>query len=575
MNLHNSYTLTCGGRKATALNTVSENFLAVFAKNPAWAKFIALTETNGKRTESPASLRFINADILAGGTLRAVYAAAFEVKEGAVYKEVSIVAEAGGEAVSAAALSFTGSAEKITVTAVIELEVAYDGEILLTGGDNGLVRRLLGAGSAGEFALATGTSTYPLYPSLRSDLLQSEAETVTPQTEGKSLVLRGKTAMDGTELLLRYNDKTVLRALRPTVDKNTPLALTVENGAVCIKDRLVRLVTGVAVGGASITRYDSMQVSTHALQVGENTVAVGVDGSVISDPGEEFMAIVTHAFVEVYEVDPQDGRVTSILRVPRENEQVSLCRGGSLTMWSSEALTIYDRSNREYSTRRIAIPVGSKSIVLREGILYHAATLREGTFYRYSVQGGSATLLESTVIDTPSRFLLGHCGDSVLYGSAKTFKVCSISIDYTADFACDTFSLVSNLVETAGDFFVITSRLGVGTVFDFVRNTSYSVTSGSRANGRLIFRADKAIYIYDVANGLRVLEGEYDTAGLTSAVLAGGFLFTVTNGVVRRYYLSGRDVAIRLPVSANGKTCTLTVRHKEPQGDGPVAFYIT
>ena len=215
MELHNAYTVQCGGRKATALNEVSKSFLAVFAANAAWAQYIVLTEENGTRTESPATLQFINANILTGGALRAVYTASFEGKSGAAYRAVSIVATRGGEAVTEAALSFTGSGEPLTVTAVIELDVAYDGELLLTGGDNDLVRRLLGAGKANAFSVATGTSTYPLHPALRSNALTSAAETVTAQVSGSKLTLRGKTPMSGYELLLCYGGKPVLRALRP------------------------------------------------------------------------------------------------------------------------------------------------------------------------------------------------------------------------------------------------------------------------------------------------------------------------------------------------------------------------
>ncbi|MDE7395743.1 MAG: hypothetical protein K2M95_06470 [Clostridiales bacterium] len=576
MELHNTYTVRSSGGCVTAHNAVSANFKRLFLNHVAWAKLAVLTEEDGTRTEAPCSLQFVNADILKGGSLRAVYTAQFEGKNGAVYKKVAIAAEPNGEFVSSAEINFAGNGDSISVKTTIVLDCTYNGDVLLTGGDNALVRRLLGAGESGTFAVSTGTSTYPSYPSLRSNSLLGTQEQVTPTLLNGKVVFGGtKTKASGRELVLHYKNNPVLRVVRSGLFLNQTLSYTVQNGSVLIPDNNTEMITSVTVGNAMLMAYDAMRVTTSALRVNSDTLAVGADGYVMSDPGEEYMAVVTHAYVEVYKPDPVQGSIACILRVPRLNEQVTLCRGGTLALWSANILTLYERTNDVYDVRRLAIARGNSGVVVREGVRYHVATVRSSILYRYAVEGSTVTQLETVAVPLLTPFLVGRCGDYVVYGSSP-FTVRSIDVDRSAEYNCNGFVGKVAHVGDTGSYFALLSDSQRQYAYDFVRGTMKTVDSGYVPNGRLLYKENGMMYIYDAANGLQTLTGDFLTFKLTSACIAGGFLFTVANGIMTNLYLSGGAIALRLPASDNGKRCNVTVRCKSlPASGSPIRFLMT
>ncbi len=577
MELHNSYTVRGRSGGCTAFNNMADDFWQKAAIKVRWAKYLALTAEDGERVSVPATLSFINADPAHGGVLRAQYTAAALCAFGKRYVSVALCCEndAGGE-MSVAAIDYTGDGEEAAITALICLETATDGSICFCAGDNPLVRRLLGCGEQIDLRIGWGTCTYPARVCARTTHLIQEflPATVTPQDNGVAISSQGNTR--GYELVLFSGEKALLRALRPYTHAVYAKYFTVTGAnSVLFDENLPEEVFNVRLGDTSMLRLDVCRVAEAAVPVYADSVRhLGAAGQVLSDPAGKYVAVVTASSVEVYEVDSLE--LTSKLRLPHAGEHVFMCRGGAVALWSDTKLTIYEQDdNGVYSSFEENVPRGNACIVLREGARYHCAYRRSASFYRFWTARGSGMTQCEQVRVTTSRFVLGRCGDAILFGD-NTLRVRMIDLDLSDEYGGDPLQInaVTRTQMGVGDCFSACRESEKTTIYDYVHNEYMKLEGVYTANGRLLYN-EQGAYVYDYYNGAYKLEGEYDMTGVTGACLAGDGLFVVADNKLYTYYVSGAKLVLRVPGRNGGKTLSCNVRVKVPTGlNKPVRFLL-
>lgn len=585
MQLHNTFTLRTCGKTQKAHNQLSEAFGAVFSACADWAQSLSLLCEDGTRVRAAAQLRFINADVCRGGELRAVYAAAIPTQAGQTYTRVALgTADAD---VSVASVQVEGG-EEVYVTALILCTPTFSGDVYLVGGDNPLVRRLLGAGAPGEFAVASGTCDYPLQPAQRS-AFGLDAETV-PAVLGEdgTLVLQGGSLRTDCECVLLYGGVPVLRAFSPTTIVSGMMTVKIQNCGVTLSGLNVDTISSVRVTTSLVTNHTLLPSYSRAYAVRGDTVAVGAAGRVLGEPGEEYVGLVTHAEIEVYAVEK--GVPRCVYRTPHNGEFVSLCRGGAVVLWSETVFTVHQPDDDgNYAVYSVPLERGKTCAVQREGARYNAGhvlyTAEYGdVFYRYCIDTTSgAAVVQDTPLttysavyprDNPLHFTVGRCGDALLFG--HTTPLCySIDVNYSSQFACAAFTNKYDVVDASSEgAYVWLAHTETEThVYDLVRGEMYTLELGYEVCGRLLYKAGRPLYFCDFGKGLVELEGDFTTEGLTGAAIADGYLFTIADGIMRGYYLAGGDYTIRFAPAQTDKNFRGTVRRKQVVSD-PIGFSI-
>ncbi|MDE6399213.1 MAG: hypothetical protein K2L51_07820 [Clostridiales bacterium] len=573
MHIHNTYTITDARGTVRAHNALAADFWQKAAEHTRWAAYFALTDEEGASTFVAARLIFLQCDPSRGGTLYAKYTAEAECAQGRRLCAVSLCyAAQEGAQMSTAQIAYTGAGEEIAIAAVIGLEAELAENVCFCEGDNALVRRLLGCGEETDWRLGWGECAYPARVCTRTEELITEVlpARVAADENGFTFTSAGETG--GCELLLYAGEKAALRALRPVTYRVKSQYETVPaQNALLISNR-PQSVYGVRLNDASLLQTDTCRVCERAAAVKKDYIRdLGAAGEVFADPAGEYAAFTTASYVEVYKADVLD--LTLMLRVPRTTEHVFMCRGGALGLWSASELTIYEPNDEgEYDSFTVSVPSGNACLLVREGMRYHAAYRRTSAVYRLEITREGAKQLSLGRI-TSALFLLGRCGDAILIAD-KTLSVQRLDVDVSADFACSELSgrTATRVMSGVGDCFAVTRESGKTYVYDTVHNAVFEAEDGLCANGRLLYNTHAA-YIYDYYHGVRKIEGDYDMSDATGACLAGDGLLVVRGGKLYIYYLSGTDIALRLPAGSAGKSAFYTVRESVLTGVGqPAAF---
>lgn len=567
MQLHNTYTVIGAFGTVRAHNALASDFWQKAATHPHWAQFFMLSGEEGRYCV-PATLSYVASDPATGDTLRAVYVAEANPPP-ARYTRVGLCYDERPESeMSAATLDITVAGEEVALSAEVYLTLSYENNVRFCGGDNPLVRQLLGCGNAGAPRIGWGNCDYPSLPFARTEYGLTFTET--ERTDGFGYRTAAPTY--GYELVLYGDDAPLLRALRPLSYATLSCAEEVQDSSV-VCDGLPESIYNMTVGSARPLILNTCRIPTAVLPVHRDCIRnMGVEGRVLSDPVGEYVAFVTASYVEVFRADPL--AFTSCLRVPRDGEYAELCRGGALAMWSSaNTLTIYEPDeNGTYDSFTVSIPYGNARIVLRDGNSYHVAYRRSALFVRNSVTREGVTVVSQSRI-TASLFFMGRCGDAVMCCDSAV-HVYTLDADLSAEYLCDELKThrATRTMLGAGDCMAVVRESGNCLVYDLVHNKTLAPGEDLQANGRLAYNENGA-YIYDYRNGLRKIEGAYDFGGITGACLAGNLLFAVCNGKLYCYYVFGTQTAVRIPAGHEGEVAFFNARNREWAGVGEGACF--
>lgn len=571
MKLHNEYTLQSKHTFARAYNTVAADFRQKAATHVPWAKYFCLGDSTGACLFVPATLRFIHSDPAQGGTFKAQYEGQCDGVAGKTYTSVSLCHSASADAaVSTATVAYEGTGEEITLTAIIYLELTQDDNVRLCAGDNPLIRLLLGCGTTAPWRIGWGSCTLPAEVCDRTTEGLTGIEDATVQADGTGIHMRISANTAGDELVLYAGNKSAVRALRPFSHNLRAVQTTATGSSVRIGNRPERIFN-VRINDSAYGNIDTLRIVDKAVTVTSDHVRdLGAAGAVYSDPAGEYIAFAAASYVEVYKVDVV--RLTLVLRVPKTDEIVTMCRGGALALWAPYQLDMYvPDENGAYSKFGAAVPRGAMRVVVRDGDVFHAAYRNGRQFARYKVSATECTQLASSTVSAQF-FLLGRCGDAI-FTAEKQLKVYTVSTERTEEFAAS--SLGRNYLRVClgtGDFFALSRENNTTYIYDFVHGTFAQTEAGLTANGRLLYNQTNA-YVYDHCNGVTKLGGSYDLTDCTGACIAGDGLFVVRDGKLYTYYLNGSDLSLRLPAGSEGSSVFYNVRERLLQGENaPVAF---
>lgn len=546
-------------------------------EDPCWAKVISLVSESGERVSGEAKLVFVNAHP-ERGKLRALYAASIDCPQGVKYTSVTL-GRSETDAIVSALVQFVGTGETTDVTVTVETEAEdEDGLVSFAAGDNPLCRRLLGCGKSGEITIEYGSCDYPYGVIRRDDLLVDGAGAATLAAADGKLTVTSEGSTGGCELIVSQDGEKILRAVRPTEYNVRSLSGKVgDKYALLLGDetRVADSVYNVRLAGNAMLKVDSHRVCDCVLDVGADGVNLGVEGEIKSDPGEQYLAVVTASYAEVYKADAV--KLTRLLRVPRTTEYVEMCRGGALVMWSADTLTVYEPDDEgAYTGFSVNLPRGAGRIVVREGVRYHALYCTGNDFYRYAfARGVPPKLLEHGEMSLP-QFALSHCGDAIAI-LCDTLKVTTTDTDITGEYKKDALGgSAYREYSGQGDYGAVYSQDGVCRLLDAVHGTVTELSgTGYTANGRLVYNGS-CLYIFDFYNGHRKVNVPFDLSGASSVCLAGKGIFAVAGGKLHAYYCNGSKLAVRMPSDSAGKTVTATVREKIYKGIGePVTITVS
>lgn len=575
MKLHNCYTLRTKSKTVTAYNSLVGNFWSKVLATPHWANVFVLTDSDGERKTVDAQCTYLNCDPQRGGVLQAVYGATTDGTPNKRYTRIALASsQSEGDEMSVASVEYTSDGETLEISAAIYLQVDEgDGNVLFCGGDNSLIKMLLGCGGAYAFTVAGGTCGYPSRVCARSADLVGTQYPVTPAPTQSGIEFSAVTPSDGKEILLLDHGVPVLRAVRDTdYTLLTGAGVVGSESALLLARDYPETVSTLRLDGASLLRYDTCRVCDSIVSVRTGDVTdLGVEGEVISDPSETYIALITANYVEVYEVSSLD--LKRVLRVQKTDEWVEICRGGTLILWGSGALTVYERnSDGEYESYSKPLARGTSRAIVRDGNQYHGIYRIGALTYRFFVRKDSYGLLEEIPANA-QLCVLGHCGDA-LYLAHTELKVKTVTSDISGDYRCDAVkeSDAARTILGVGDCFFIATQDGVTRLHDLIHNRATVVRDTLRVNGRLIYDQG-GVYIYDYYHGMRAVSGNFAMQGVTSACLAGDGLFAVRNNKLYTYYRNGNAMAVRLPVGAQGKTALYNVRASLPVGLGKAAKF--
>ena len=575
MYLQNTYRLQGKNGTVRAHNALASDFWQKAAEHTRWAAYFALTDTDGGHTFAPARLAFVQCDPSRGKTLYAKYVAATECAQGRKLQALSLCyADQDGAQMSTAQIDYTGAGEEISLAAMICLEAELGENVCFCEGDNALVRRLLGCGEETQWRLGWGECAYPARVCTRTEELIGGILPAAVAADENGLAFASAGETGGCELMLYAGETAAVRALRPVTYRvaSKYVPVPAEN-ALRIGNR-PDSVYGIRLDDAALLQTDICRIGEYAAAVKSDYIRdLGAAGEVFADPAGAYVAFVPASYAEVYKIDVLD--LTLLLRVPKTTERVFMCRGGALGLWSSDTLTIYEADEEgNYDSFSVSVPSGNACLLVREGTRYHAAYRRTSAVYRLEITREGAKQLYLGRV-TSALFLLGRCGDAILIADKK-LSVQRLDADVSADFACSELSgrTATRNMSGVGDCFAVTREAGKTYVYDTVHNTVFEAEDGLCANGRLLYNTQNA-YVYDYYNGVRKIEGNYDMSNATGACLAGDGLLVVRDGKLYIYYLSGTDLALRMPAGSAGKTAFYTVRESVLTGVGqPAAFAV-
>ena len=540
------------------------------ASHKKWANFLSLTAQDGSRVSAPAELIFINCDVSRDGTLRARYRATVRCAQKRYIKVSLCCSDDENGIMSEADISIVGGEDDAEITATVLLSVNVTDGICLSAGNNPFIRRLLGCGDDSEFYMVWGDCDYPARPCVRTQELTSEKIAITAKEYGGGIKMTSVKPTYGREIILGCDGNSVMRAVRPYNVTARAVSAVVDARRAVLLGKDTESVFNVTVNGERMLKVDCDVVAgTIVTALKDKMFALGADGEIKSDPAGEYLAVITTGYADVYKVDSLD--LTKILRVEKTNEQVEIMRGGSLALWGTSSLVIYDRDeDGVYSSFETVFPNATNRLVIREGDRYHCGYRRSTAFYRYAVTRTGSVKLEQVRVSS-AQFFASYAGDAIAYGD-KALYVKSIDVDYSADYDCVSLSesSASRTLKGVGENYVYAVENGFGKVYDLLHDTVTDIGSEYKANGKLLFGEGKA-YVYDCYNGLRFAGGSYDIAGASDACIAGRGLFVLKNGNLYAYYIDGTGFAVRMPARSVGQNVTMSVRERNYNGIGAAA----
>ncbi len=571
MKLHNCFTVRGASGTATALNSLSENFSLLAAAEPKWARFLTLTQSDGARLYAEAELKYINADPMRGGALRAAYRASVLCPQLKRYTRVSLCNGEKAE-VSGAAINYTGSGDTVEITAVIFLEVAESG-VKFCGGDNPLIRRLLGCGKEFSARIGWGDCNFPNYTCVPSEALIKEKLPANFTADENGFKFTSVSPTYGSELVLYdENDTPLVRGLRPyELNAGLKAGEADEHCAVLFDENYVEAILTAQVGGADMLRMDCHRVYDAIVPLGGEVLSVGVAGNIASEPTGEYIAVYNSSFAEVYKVTGAEPELK--FRVPRTNEYVFVCSGGSLVLWNKSGMKIYEPDEYgNYVEYLGSAQCGDERIILREGNIYHALFRNSNMVYRFTFDKITETVLEKTTV-TSALFFLGRCGNAIAWGD-RTLYVKTSDSDLSADFNLGEIAnhRVKRAVLGIGDCFCAVAESGQPLIFDFVHNVIIDAPQIKGANGRLLY-GDNGFYVYDHYNGVRRIQTDISAKGITSACLAGDRIWAVRDGKLCCYYCNGNGMTLRLKAGSEGKNYLCAYRERKLKNLGGGASF--
>lgn len=576
--MHNCYTVRGKSGAVTAFNKLDENYLRTVATVTDWAKYVVLCDENGNSVAKPANLQFVNADPSRGGDMRAVYTATLNVTPNTRFTEVALATDADiGSAVSSADISYLAEDEIVEVTAAVFLSAGYDEYTALCGGNNPLVRSILGCGpNATNYYMGGGVLAYPPFHNVpTADMIQSKVR-MRFTNAGGELSLVCTAPPNGSEVFAICGDTPVIRSLRPYSRDTYMFSDYVDDHcAALLSGEHVDSILSVRVDGNYIANPEITRCYERIVKITDDeAVNLGVEGDVKSDPSGEYLLITTASYAEVYRI--KGCNVERLLRVRRQYEQADITLGGSLCMWDTNSLTVYERnSGDEYVSASYVVRRGDDCMVFREGLSYHAVTIDGDYVVRYKISGGNVTVAENCKINGKSCFL-SKCGNIAIWVDGSIYAK-TLGANLSDEFACNYFSpSYTYLIQKVGNGFALVYEVETKSYYeyDFIHNTRTKATADLTCNGNLIYNRS-GYYIFDFYNGSRRIRSDITTQGVQSACIAGDMLWVIKDNKLYRYYLYGTDVTVRMSRSDIGKQyyCSTRVR-KLKGGSKPARFSV-
>ena len=579
IRVRNLYTVKLGSLVVGAYNDVGANFFARVLAYPAWARELILTNENGGRISCVPKLESVNSDP-SRGMMKAVYSGEILTARDVKYVRVSLgCGITASNEMSGADIELVGNGEVAQLTATIHILETADTNVKFCSGDNPLVRTFLGCGSQDTYTTGWGECDFPSKTCSRDISKFSDLKPVSATSTQNAVNFISDYSGTGKEVVLFAGNTAAMRATLPYTYNMRSVGEAL-NGVKYKRftGNIPEELINVSIGGVSVAKPDVCPEYSRADELKTDyNISLGAGGYVTSDPGGEYVGVVSNGYVDVYRADvPMLERVA---RVKRTDEYAEVLRGGQVALWSKTELKIFDPSGGDNPIHRVSVVSPTQRCILRVGKSYHAMYDEGNSFKRIEIgSNGNVSVLEtiSVTASEKSKWFISRCGDYIAYWHNKLY-VKGITYDASGAFTCSGMATVNSRSSFGvGDCFSVCSEDGANVVYDFVLGSrSVLPVTPSKCLGKLTYGGGK-LYVYSYGGGLKEITCDVDVSSITSAALAGDGLYAVIGGKLRVFYLSKVALTFKLPEYQNGQVLIATVKERVTSGSGKrPAFKLT
>lgn len=545
--LHNTVRVRCGGKTLTASNEVT-GIAAALAQRKKYGAYVLLDGADGVRSQ-PAEVTEMNCD-----PRSQPYVTKTATFSGDAYTFDSVgLSPDGIVPVNAAFVGKTVKAEGaqavVSVTICLEWE---KNDASFCGGDNPLVRFLLGEGDLGDFRLASGRNFSPVGEFVRDDG-NFFAETQPQVTLDESgITLEAAFASEVYEAVALLDGVPVLRAgLRnANLEAKTGVQKVSASGTLYAGNHIAQIFNLVQ-NGTIISEYTVTEGLTYAGNPIPLPVKISPNALLVADGDFCLAAAVSEREAALFALQNNEVTLCGQLRIEGDPSFVRLTRDGSLFDFTDNGLRRVFDAGIEAQVYALEKPSAYQVVLDRSGA-YHLAALYGRTLKRFKLTKNGAELVESVALIGDNAYFLGKYDGATLSmcGKGNPSKVCTL--EGTVSAAEDT---LTDLMETFspqngkldGAMTVFTGDDGVAYVINY---RDYDGVEGGedgsevRFNGEVAFD-NQLLYVVDLAtSAVYFMPYAYDAA-VTDAVRLGNYVLrSKSDGTADCLPLSGQGTCV-------------------------------
>jgi hypothetical protein len=231
------------------------------------------------------------------------------------------------------------------------INISVQGDVQLCGGDNRLVKVLLGLDPLGKdwyIALGDSTDNQALYRSIQDDLVLAD---MSVQDDG--IVWQATLPNQSVyELLLCHNNCPVLR--RVVSNLATYVPSTVYDGVIPIYNEPNTNIV-IQINNALLSFWDVVRYGRKIRTIHTNLqdIVLASESKLIG-MGNEYL-VVSNKLEILLLVKLYDGRIDTLLNIPNNNCIVDMCGDGVLFVYSEGVFAIYHREQDDWMIDKIPL----------------------------------------------------------------------------------------------------------------------------------------------------------------------------------------------------------------------------